>query len=64
VGLFAAKSSWLMGAGRVIVIDHLDYRLKRPAPSPTPRTYNLAEYDDIVVEMKKATELPGRRCRD
>ena len=28
VGLFAAKSSWLMGAGRVIVVDHLDYRLE------------------------------------
>src|SRR3712207_6923992 len=26
VGLFAAKSAWLMGAGRVIVIDHLEYR--------------------------------------
>ena len=28
VGLFAAKSAWLMGAGRVIVVDHLDYRLE------------------------------------
>lgn len=24
VGLFAAKSSWLMVAGRVIVVDHID----------------------------------------
>jgi S-(hydroxymethyl)glutathione dehydrogenase/alcohol dehydrogenase len=31
VGLFAAKSAWLMGAGRVIVIDHLDYRLAKAA---------------------------------
>src|SRR3978361_614885 len=29
VGLFAAKSSWLMGAGRVIVVDHLEYRLAK-----------------------------------
>ena len=28
VGLFAAKSAWLMGAGRVIVVDHIDYRLE------------------------------------
>jgi len=28
VGLFAASSSWLMGAGRVIVVDHIDYRLE------------------------------------
>ena len=29
VGLVAARSSWLMGAGRVIVIDHLEYRLEK-----------------------------------
>ena len=29
VGLFAAKSAWLMGAGRVIVVDHLEYRLEK-----------------------------------
>ncbi|HEX8153131.1 MAG TPA: alcohol dehydrogenase catalytic domain-containing protein, partial [Thermoanaerobaculia bacterium] len=28
VGLFAARSAWLMGAGRVVVVDHLDYRLE------------------------------------
>ena len=27
VGIFAAKSAWLLGAGRVIVVDHVDYRL-------------------------------------
>src|SRR3954470_14454103 len=28
IGLFAARSAWIMGAGRVIVIDHVDYRLE------------------------------------
>ncbi|MGI9245234.1 MAG: alcohol dehydrogenase catalytic domain-containing protein, partial [Steroidobacteraceae bacterium] len=28
VGIFAAKSAWLMGAGRVIVVDQLEYRLE------------------------------------
>ena len=28
VGLAAAKSAWFMGAGRVVVGDHLDYRLE------------------------------------
>ncbi len=27
VGLMAMRSAWLMGAGRVIAVDHLDYRL-------------------------------------
>ncbi|WP_168704138.1 alcohol dehydrogenase catalytic domain-containing protein [Gordonia paraffinivorans] len=29
VGLYAARSAWFMGAGRVIVIDHLEYRLEK-----------------------------------
>lgn len=38
VGLFAARSAWLMGAGRVIVVDHLDYRLEKArASSPMRR---------------------------
>jgi alcohol dehydrogenase len=55
VGLFAAQSAWLMGAGRVIVIDHLEYRLEKARSMAHAETFNFAEYDDIVVEMKKAT---------
>lgn len=28
VGIMAARCAWLFGAGRVIVIDHIDYRLE------------------------------------
>jgi alcohol dehydrogenase len=59
VGLYAAKSSWLMGAGRVIVIDHLEYRLEKAREFAHAETYNFNEYDDIVVEMKKATDHLG-----
>ena len=59
VGLFAAKSAWLMGAGRVLVVDHLDFRLKMAASFAHAETYNFVEYDDIVVEMKKATGYLG-----
>ncbi|HEX2213115.1 MAG TPA: zinc-binding dehydrogenase, partial [Mycobacterium sp.] len=59
VGLYAAKSAWLMGAGRVIVIDHLDYRLEKARTFAHAETYNFAEHDDIVVEMKKATGYLG-----
>ena len=62
VGLFAAKSAWLMGAGRVIVVDHLDYRLEKARTFAHAETHNFAEYDDIVVELKKVHRLPrGRR---
>ena len=41
VGLFAAKSAWLMGAGRVIVVDHLDYRLEKAAQFAHAETFNF-----------------------
>jgi len=59
VGLFAAKSSWLMGAGRVIVIDHLDYRLEKARTFAHAETINFNEVDDIVLEMKRTTDYLG-----
>ncbi len=59
VGLVAAKSAWLMGAGRVIVIDHLEYRLEKARTFAHAETYNFLEYDDIVVHLKKITEGLG-----
>jgi alcohol dehydrogenase len=59
VGLFAAKSSWLMGAGRVIVVDHLEYRLAKARSFAQAETYNFAEYADIVVHLKKITDYLG-----
>jgi alcohol dehydrogenase len=55
VGLYAAASAWLMGAGRVIVVDHLDYRLERARTFAHAETRNFAEFTDIVVEMKHTT---------
>jgi S-(hydroxymethyl)glutathione dehydrogenase / alcohol dehydrogenase len=59
VGLVAAKSAWLMGAGRVIVVDHLEYRLEKARTFALAETRNFTEYDDIVVEMKRTTDHLG-----
>ena len=59
VGLFAAQSSWLMGAGRVIVVDHLDYRLEKARTMAHAETINFAEHRDVVVEMKRTTGFLG-----
>lgn len=59
IGLVAAKSAWFMGAGRVIVIDHLEYRLAKAREFAHAETFNFAEHDDIVVTMKKATDYLG-----
>ncbi|WP_069386121.1 zinc-dependent alcohol dehydrogenase [Cellulosimicrobium cellulans] len=59
VGLFAARSAWLMGAGRVIVVDHLDYRLAKAREFAFAETVNFAEVDDVVVHLKKETDWLG-----
>ncbi len=55
VGLFAARTAWLLGAGRVIVVDHLDYRLEKAAAFAFAETRNFTHFDDIVVELKRTT---------
>ncbi|HYH35870.1 MAG TPA: zinc-dependent alcohol dehydrogenase [Nocardioides sp.] len=59
VGLFAARSAWLMGAGRVIVIDHLEYRLALARSFAHAETVNFTEHDDVVVLLKQMTEHLG-----
>jgi threonine dehydrogenase-like Zn-dependent dehydrogenase len=59
VGLFAARSAWFMGAARVIVVDHLEYRLEKARTFAHAETLNFAEHDDIVVELKKQTDYLG-----
>jgi alcohol dehydrogenase len=59
VGLSAARSAWFMGAGRVIVVDHLDYRLEKAREFAYAETMQISEHKDIVVALKKATEYLG-----
>ncbi|MEK6344177.1 MAG: zinc-binding dehydrogenase, partial [Curtobacterium sp.] len=59
VGLFAAKSSWFMGAGRVIVVDQLEHRLEKARTFAHAETINFAEVPDVVLEMKRQTDFLG-----
>jgi S-(hydroxymethyl)glutathione dehydrogenase / alcohol dehydrogenase len=59
VGLFAAKSAWFMGAGRVIVIDHLDYRLEK-APPQHVRQDRRGEVVPEDVENRRPAQQLGR----
>ncbi|RKE60581.1 zinc-dependent alcohol dehydrogenase [Microbacterium sp. AG238] len=59
VGLAAAQSAWLMGAGRVISFDHLDYRLAKARDFTHAETVNISEHRDVVVEMKRMTDYLG-----
>ncbi|MDN4613984.1 zinc-dependent alcohol dehydrogenase [Leifsonia sp. F6_8S_P_1B] len=59
VGLYAAASAWLMGAGRVVVVDHLDYRLEKARQFAHAETYNFVEAGDIVRTLKHDTDGLG-----
>jgi threonine dehydrogenase-like Zn-dependent dehydrogenase len=61
VGLFAAKSAWLLGAGRVIVVDGIDYRLERARTFADAETVNFLQVPkkDVVAALRKMTEGRG-----
>ena len=59
VGIMAARCCWLFGAARVIVIDHIDYRLEFARTYCPAEVYNFRELDDVVLFMKKTTDGLG-----
>ncbi|MGI4728742.1 MAG: zinc-dependent alcohol dehydrogenase [Janthinobacterium lividum] len=59
VGILAAKCAWLFGAGRVIVIDHIDYRLEFVKKYAQCEAYNFKEMEDPVLFLKKITDWYG-----
>src|SRR5690606_21842303 len=61
VGLFAAKCAWFFGAGRVIVVDELDYRLEFARGFAHCETVNFREVDDMAVHIKKMTDRSEER---
>jgi threonine dehydrogenase-like Zn-dependent dehydrogenase len=58
VGLFAMKSAWLMGAGRVIAVDHVDYRLEFARRYAQVETLDFTKVD-IISAIKEMTEGRG-----
>lgn len=59
VGLFAQKSAWLMGAERVIAVDHVPYRLRFAREYNDVETVNYEEVDDVVLHLKEMTDGRG-----
>ncbi len=59
VGIMAAKCAWLFGAGRVIVIDHIEYRLEFVKQYAQCEAYNFRSLEDPVLFIKKTTGWLG-----
>ncbi|RZM19622.1 MAG: glutathione-dependent formaldehyde dehydrogenase [Pedobacter sp.] len=60
VGIMAAKSAWLKGAGRVVVVDTLAYRLEKAKLSANCETI-LWEGDgkDVIEQIRQMTHNRG-----
>ncbi|MDB5804578.1 MAG: glutathione-dependent formaldehyde dehydrogenase [Betaproteobacteria bacterium] len=59
VGIFAARSAWLFGASRVIVVDHVEYRLEFVRQYAACEVVNLKDVADMAIHIKKMTDWLG-----
>lgn len=59
IGIFAAKSAWLLGAGRVIVVDHLEYRLDFVRSYAQCETIDFKRVGDMAIHIKNMTDGLG-----
>lgn len=59
IGILAARCAWLMGAGRVIVVDQVDYRLDFVARYAKCETIDFRSVGDMAVHIKRITEGRG-----
>jgi threonine dehydrogenase-like Zn-dependent dehydrogenase len=58
VGLFAMRAAWMMGARRVIAVDHEEYRLEFARRYASVETLNYEDVD-LVSMIKDMTEGRG-----
>ena len=60
VGLMAAKSAWLRGAERVMIIDTVQYRLDKAAATTKAETILLnGKIEDVVEDIRSRTQGRG-----
>ncbi|HET6433427.1 zinc-dependent alcohol dehydrogenase [Dyella sp.] len=59
IGIMAARSAWLMGAGRVIVVDHVDYRLDFVSRYAPCEVVDFRSVGDMALHIKKMTDGRG-----
>lgn len=65
VGLFAMKSAWMLGAGRVIAIDHVPERLRLAESYADVETIDSFDADEVYSTLMQMTQGRGPdRCID
>lgn len=59
VGIMTAKSAWLRSAGRVIIVDTVDYRLKKAAATAHCETILWEDAEEVIDEIRAMTNGRG-----
>src|SRR5690606_36082842 len=59
IGIMAARCAWLFGAARVIVIDHVEYRLELARHYGPCEADNFRSLEDPVLFLKRETGWLG-----
>ncbi len=59
VGIMAAKSAWLKGAGRVIMVDTYQYRLEKAKQTARVETVLWEDYKQVVQQLRDMTDGRG-----
>jgi threonine dehydrogenase-like Zn-dependent dehydrogenase len=59
VGIMAARCAWFFGPSRVIIIDHIEYRLEFARNYAKCEAYNFKSLEDPVLFIKKTTDWFG-----
>jgi threonine dehydrogenase-like Zn-dependent dehydrogenase len=62
VGLFAIASAWLLGAGRVIAIDRVEYRLAMARDKCRAETVNYEQVESVSDTLIEMTAGRGPDC--
>ncbi|KFM94574.1 MULTISPECIES: zinc-dependent alcohol dehydrogenase [Paenibacillus] len=56
IGLLAQKFAWLKGAGRVIAVDYVDYRLQHAKRTNNVEIVNLEQHENVGNYLKELTK--------
>ncbi len=59
VGIMAAKSAWLRGAAKVMIVDTLQYRLEKAKATADCETILWDNAKDVVEEIRSMTQGRG-----
>ncbi len=59
VGVMAAKSAWLRGAGRVVIIDTQQYRLDKAKQTANCETFLWEKQKDVIDFIRSLTQNRG-----